>query len=438
MTTGSFNKDERKAVRVNSRGDWVNIYVGLVSSKNWSGQDWGPQGPPSISKRPFSLNQEPAAAVNKSYPKVRGAIGRPPKRTYNTDHPYTMSSNRLFHAHTVYKVGVETGQAASVSHGASASWSPPVWTANDEIKLIGKLSDKIAGSDFNMGVFLGEGREALSMIASSATRIYTALRSLKRGDIPNMYRALTGSARGRRYERFRKDGYLHYDDFELRELRRNQKIAFLDKQQSYDRDLSALWLEAQYGWLPLLKDIDGAAAYVAERLERSPERVVRVRSRIQKDYSPQSQAPTSIRLLNGRSIVSKQIIARIKSENPVSLSGVLDVSSVAWELMPWSFVIDWALPIGSYLKARNFAGKVNATYVVSTFTQNSWKGCKFIDSKVMISGFDKAWQSNATLVRTVGSSLPVPMPVFKPLSQVASWVRAGNALALLDQLRPRS
>lgn len=441
MTTGSFTKDERKRISVFSRGSWVDVDIGLVSSKNWSGQDWGPTGPPSLQRRAFSLVQEPASPVNVGYPKVRGATGRPPKRTYNTDHPYTMSSTRINHSLVVSKqtTGSDIRRSASVSRGAKASFSPPVWGPNDQIKLIGKLSDKIAGSDFNLGVFLGEGREALGMMASSATRVYTALRSLKRGDIPNMYRALTGQARGRRYNRFRQDGYLSYDDFELRELRRNQRIAFLDKQQSYDRDLSALWLEAQYGWKPLLQDIHGAAAYVAERLERSPERVVRVRSRIQKDYTPGSQSANSI-LLNGRSVVSKSIIARIKSENATALTGLMDVSSVAWELLPWSFVIDWALPIGSYLKARNFAGKVNATYVVSTLAVNSWRGFKEAPNTgwTMVSGYDTAWESNATLTREVLTSLSVPMPTFKPLSQVASWVRAGNALALLDQLRPRS
>lgn len=441
MTTGSYNKDERKMVGVISRGEYVNVPIGTISSKTWSGADWGPTGPPSVQKRPFSLVQEPLSPLNREFPKVRGKTGRSPKRTYNTDHPYTMSSQKRVDTLCVIYGGnpKDFTRAASASFGARANFSPPVWGANDQIKLIGKLSDKIAGSDFNLGVFLGEGREALSMIASSTTRIYTALKSLKRGDIPNMYRALTGSARGRRYERFRKDGYLNYDDFELRELRRNQKIAFLDKQQSYDRDLSSLWLEAQYGWKPLLKDIEGAAAYVAERLERSPERVVVVRSRLQKDYSPDSQAPLSVQLLNGRSVVSKQIIARIRSENTTALTGVMDVSSVAWELLPWSFVIDWALPIGSYLKARNFAGKVNATYVVSTYTRNSWNGARYVKpGYVMSGGWGACLESNVTLTREIQTSLSVPMPTFKPLSEVASWLRAGNALALLDQLRPRS
>lgn len=441
MTIGSYTKDGRKPVSVVSRGATINIQIGEVLTKSWNGADWGPSGPPSVAKRAFSLVQEPAAPVNFGFPKVRGRTGRSPKRTYITDNPYTMSSQLIVHSNCAIYGGnpKDFTRAASVSFGAKASFSPPKWGANDEIRLIGKLSDKIAGSDFNLGVFLGEGREALSMIASSATRIYTALKSLKRGDIPNMYRALTGSARGRRYNRFREDGYLNYDDFELRELRRNQRLAFLDKQQSYDRDLSSLWLEAQYGWMPLLRDIDGAAAYVAERLERSPERVVRVRSRIQKDYTPGNGSPTTLRLLNGRSVVSKQIIARIKSENTVALTGVMDVSSVAWELLPWSFVIDWALPIGSYLKARNFAGKVSATYVVSTYTCNSWRGAKYIVPGYVMSGdWAKARESDVTLKREILTSLAVPMPTFKPLSEVASWVRAGNALALLDQLRPRS
>jgi hypothetical protein len=43
------------------------------------------------------------------------------------------------------------------------------------------------------------------------------------------------------------------------------------------------------------------------------------------------------------------------------------------------------------------------------------------------------WERNIVVTRTVSTSLDVPLPSWKPLSQVASWKHCANAVALLVQ-----
>lgn len=345
-----------------------------------------------------------------------------------------MTASELMHSHVVYIQSGDARQAASVSLGARASFSPPTWTANEQNALIGRLREKLAGSNFNAGVTLGEGAMTLKMLSSSVGRIHSALRSLKRGDIPQMYKALTSQAQGQRYDKFRRDGYLHYDDFLRREKR---KAVFESRKNEYDRDLSALWLEAQYGWKPLLQDIHGGAAYIAERLERPDVHTVRARLTLKRNYNPTSQSPTRVRLLKGESRYSKSIVARVSSVNHASLAGLTDPLAVAWELVPWSFVIDWFLPVGDFLNAASFGSSVNATYVISTFRRDQWYGFEAVNPGTLIlkGGQGSAYERKASLTREITTSLPAALPKVKPLSESFSWMRAANAAALLQQIR---
>jgi len=47
----------------------------------------------------------------------------------------------------------------------------PVWNSNDDIALLSKLREKIAGSDFNAGVAFGEGLQSIRLIGDTATKI---------------------------------------------------------------------------------------------------------------------------------------------------------------------------------------------------------------------------------------------------------------------------
>jgi len=269
-----------------------------------------------------------------------------------------------------------------------------LWTANDDLALIGKLRTAVAGSDFNLGVFLGEGHEALKMIATNATKIYRAYKLARKGNF-------IGAA--------------------------EQLVRGSGKRGSVRSIPAKNWLELQYGWLPLLKDVKGGAEFLAHQLNTPLHVTVKVRHKVE---------AYPVRSLNGNAVYTfgwhrstGQIIYRAKEIDVPQLVGLTDPASVAWELLPFSFVADWFLPIGSWLDARGLSQALTGTFVTthgqdgfatqpnSTHPNYQWAA----DSQ-------ERWR---TVDRQVTNNLLVPFPNIKPLGKIATWKHAVNSIALL-------
>lgn len=362
--------------------------------------------------------------------------------------------------------------------GYSAPSQYLYYTANDQIKLVNKLREKIQGSEFNPAVFLGEGHQALGMIASSALRISKSLYALKRGDVRGAAMALSVSAG--RDPKFIRPDRLKALSLEANNLRRGavldavaRSMGITQEQASAaalalrargrkfpkgisrreflrqsrearktiqmhfhaPKEFSAWWLEMAYGWIPLLKDAEEGAKFLAHRLNSPLQQTYRVSFSNQTAHKKTYVWPdcpgnkSSIGL--GSKTYRVGIIARVREKpNLPLLTGLTHLESVAWELMPWSFVIDWFIPIGDYLTARGFAQGLNGTFI--TTVKRSGKAFRPQGDFML---HDDTTGSNyaefGDITRTVSSSLLVRMPVTKPLNKALSWRHCVNAVALL-------
>ena len=116
------------------------------------------------------------------------------------------------------------------------------------------------------------------------------------------------------------------------------------------------WLEVQYGWNPLLQDIAGSLAHL-RRPSRPPtfnvvgratgfDEIVRPfftgRADVQAAYTSFYREDAIVSLWY---TVSVPWLATLNS------LGLINPAAIVWEKVPYSFVIDWALPIGSWLNA---------------------------------------------------------------------------------------
>jgi hypothetical protein len=132
-------------------------------------------------------------------------------------------------------------------------------------------------------------------------------------------------------------------------------------------------------------------------------------------------------------------------ENPLLRSlaqlGVTNPAELAWELIPFSFVFDWVLPIGSYLGALDATlgltfrsgSRSELTRVYHKFIPNGkiyWTG-SYANSQCIeysVTGSGK----QVFIKRSIyGSS---PGPVFPSFKNPASLSHALNALSLVQQL----
>lgn len=281
--------------------------------------------------------------------------------------------------------------------GFGASWGgDPSWTTDDEYRLLSKLTAKIRDHQFNLAVFGAEARDSLEMIADSAFRIASAIRYVKRGDLTRAARSLGARKPGKVY-----------------------------------KDVGNNWLELQYGWLPLLGDAYSAGEAMASILNRPQQTEFRQRRSRNVGVNPMQSGNTGI------GVTTKQVVAKMKEDySAISSLGLDDPLTVAWELLPYSFVADWFLPIGDFLEYRQVMGGTKATFVVTTTQKlivQGGDGRILPDgTQVLISGGDAYRNTSVNMVREVRSSYDVPLPSFQnPLD--LSWRRAVSAIALVGQ-----
>jgi len=354
---------------------------------------------------------------------------RPPKRAYDVPHAYSMSERyaREYATTLVIKTCPGPGCSPAVSTQPGVLFRDlgyPSWiastliTANDKLKLINKLREKINGSDFNLAVMLAETLESCDMISATAKKLARAYAFARQGRWVQAARTLS-------------DGPVP------------QRI-----RSARERDpISGHWLELQYGWLPLLNDVKGAAELLAHQLNVPFRKRYHVQRRI--ELTSEQKASRSIQsyccpitnsFVQASSASTKTQLYAItayvtEAQTIPQLLGLTNPASVLWEKLPYSFVADWFMPIGQWLEARGFASDLVGTFVVSDLR----KGIRHVPDLSQYMGTINPGQGNPlpwtdiSFTRSVSTSLStfVPLPEFQPLNKVLTWKHAANAVALL-------
>jgi len=424
MTTGAWDNS--------LNGGWFN----RVHFKTWNGTDR-----PKIEK---SIRQPPVVVVRggKTY-RYHFKPARKPRRVIDVDHEYHLVTRyqysdhiqRLNNPYGDWNAGFASLYVSdTVFSNTGLDFTTVGFDANDQIRLVGKLREKIFGSDFNASVFLGEGHQTLALVTDSATRIYHSVRALKRGKLKTAAEILVNGT-GRKVKK--------HVDFPVPEKKK------------LDAVLSSKWLELQYGWLPLIKDAHGAAEALAHHLsvpfrQRVTASIFRGNSEIKFKGSTAGVGNDTYNY-ELKNISKRRIIVTLTEQPSLAAQlGLLNPENAAWELMPWSFVIDWFIPIGSYLDARAisklaFDGCVTSTKVTSTLNNCHdtgafpgsglpWANCGFLPKANFESYNDRLVQFDRVL-----SGMPeVPLPKFKGFAKAASWQHCVNAVALLVTLKAKA
>lgn len=147
-----------------------------------------------------------------------------------------------------------------------------------------------------------------------------------------------------------------------------------------------VWLEFRYGWMPLLHSIDDATKHLAYLMADPKIRSVTRSSHSSYTASRQESSKGSIATRVANSVKYGRN-AEVKTETKVRFwvkvapssyelaqlnrGSFLNLTEVAWELVPLSFVVDWLTPIGDWLQSMSaLAGLsvVDAGYSVSRTT----------------------------------------------------------------------
>jgi len=293
----------------------------------------------------------------------------------------------------------------------------------DRAVLDNKLLNKLK-SDFNGGVFAAESKKAVGMITDRLVilaKVAKACKSLRFGDAA---KALGFPPK--------------------RVLSKSQRLGVTSTNQS-PRERAAMkgWLELQYGWMPLMKDIQSA---MKEASRKEPRYFVE--AVVSDRYKGTSLGPTfTASPVDGCLQKIKQSTewyasGKLKFEwrpsNPalrtLSEFGLLNPAVVAWELIPFSFVVDWFLPIGDFLNTLDATFGVEfvgGLYIETIKVTNTHEAVVTPGDPSRDQVFSKGIISDrySKKERTVLTSFPSPrLPSFK---NPVSTMHCANALALL-------
>lgn len=200
-----------------------------------------------------------------------------------------------------------------------------------------------AKMEANLAQDVAQIGQTIKLIADTATRLRKALTSLKNGNIIGAGQAIWGGHR-RRYH---------------------------GRGPSKSGTVASNWLEFQYGWKPLLMDIEGAVNALA-KLQAGTTYVQRVTASATVESavstvrtfqgSPSIQAGKDYVYTNTRT----KFVLRFTTASPLQAflaqTGFTNPINLLWEVLPFSFVADWFIPIGPWLESFS-----------------SWDGLSFMD-----------------------------------------------------------
>jgi hypothetical protein len=277
---------------------------------------------------------------------------------------------------------------------------------NARSESITKSLNKLHSNSSNWGENLGQGKKTCEEFAKIASRVAQSLLAMKRGNVRDAASKLIGLT-GRHGTR------------------------------SVSKSISDLWLEYNYGIKPILSDVHELQQAVHQTLEQT-HGISGVGTGIstadadflwENTFFHKSKCVNSFRTqMNG--IMSNKLSYVLES------AGLVNPISIAWELVPWSFAIDWFIPVGQTLQAMT-AGYGLQDNGGWTTHHNSW--VTELTRKVTFSGYGYGADSPG-FYQDAGFGFDrfcytsFPAPQFFADTTPYSSERALNALALVRQL----
>lgn len=251
------------------------------------------------------------------------------------------------------------------------------------------------------------------MVANSSIRVLKALQAVRRGNI--------GSA-------------LRYLGIDRR------------KPPKY-KDIANAWLALQYGWLPLINDVFDGTEAIKTILDPSanPHQLYSVRRLSQQLMMPPVwNVEGDFQTLSNEAWCSVETKFRFSINDPfwalMGQLGLTNPASMAWAALPYSFVVDWLLPVGTMLGA--LSAPIGLKFQSGYTTTRSWGNVELRRTRlpqygevVYNDGVARVKHRAMKIERAVHSGWPTVLPYVRlPFSNPT---RLLNAAALIETSKRR-
>lgn len=300
---------------------------------------------------------------------------------------------------------------------------------------IQRLLSELSLTRGSAAVTIAEVGRTAQMIGDTAIKLATAFRHLKKGKIQKFSETLGITVSTR------KQGLLRSRYLRQKADVRGDKLQFA----------ANTWLEFSYGWKPLINDVytqcENLANYLTEKSSAVREAKGSAKSELITRKVTSGGPGTWITTRNASHRSRFRYVVRYTvpegSNSIANVFGLTNPMIVAWELIPFSFVADWFLPVGNYLESLTATQglvfhsgtltiKQRAEISVSTMSDGKSIADQGGTRRFILTGGGKCINNISSKERVVLSSFPTPrLPSFKNPLSVS---HATSALALIQSV----
>lgn len=271
---------------------------------------------------------------------------------------------------------------------------------------------KVADGKMQILESIAEADQTIGMLYDTLMLAYRALKAVRNGDIKGLLKAL-GPQTSKKSGGRRKGGGGSSAD---------------------------LWLQFQYGWKPLLSDVYAVAKLVEEGLRKSG-RIYSAKADVRRfeDVTSFRVKPRDFTIWKheGEVSVFSQTKFYFKVTDPwiatLESCGVLNPALLAWNLIPYSFVVDWFLSIGTWL--QTLSATLGTEYLggYTTYGSRITEYLEWLDEPKLCGIAPNGTVKIKQFQRTAHPTWPHGTIYVK--NPFTSLTRVVTALALIRQLR---
>jgi hypothetical protein len=201
------------------------------------------------------------------------------------------------------------------------------------------------------------------------------------------------------------------------------------------------WMEASFGWRPLVNDIYGAAEAIANAHYRRPMTKARGKGTQNDKFEwPIGDYGISAKVEGEYEAIAICELYFTTSESALAAlrqTGLTNPAFLAWDAFPYSFVADWIYPLGNYLNLLDATlGMEFLSGYVTAKTKMSARTVVVNEGDYPGVGSFGCKEEAFYMSREVFTTFPLPvLPSFRPPS---GFFQAASSLAIFHQLMSKS